>query len=170
MMRWPVMWPLVGIEPQKSCWTGCITTQQVCDIKSLVIKRKLSKLFMFWSCFSVSVDIWSVGCIMAEFLTGRPLFPGTDRILLVTVSKAWEVLLHKFVNKWNRFFSVMFLSAQRHKSFLCWDTFLVFSRLTHNLYSNISTSVLSVSVIGSGSCSLFASVSFYEPVPLDVWT
>ena len=26
-----------------------------------------------------TVDIWSVGCIMAELLTGRPLFPGDDR-------------------------------------------------------------------------------------------
>lgn len=30
---------------------------------------------------SATVDIWSVGCIMAELLTGKPLFPGTDRIL-----------------------------------------------------------------------------------------
>uniref|UniRef100_A0A8C7YZ80 mitogen-activated protein kinase n=1 Tax=Oryzias sinensis TaxID=183150 RepID=A0A8C7YZ80_9TELE len=29
---------------------------------------------------SVVVDIWSVGCIMAELLTGRTLFPGTDHI------------------------------------------------------------------------------------------
>ncbi|MBN3322277.1 MK14 kinase, partial [Atractosteus spatula] len=29
---------------------------------------------------SKSVDIWSVGCIMAELLTGRTLFPGTDHI------------------------------------------------------------------------------------------
>ena len=28
-----------------------------------------------------SVDIWSVGCIMAELLTGQPTFAGTDRIL-----------------------------------------------------------------------------------------
>ena len=27
------------------------------------------------------VDIWSVGCIMAELLTRKTLFPGTDRIL-----------------------------------------------------------------------------------------
>ena len=26
-----------------------------------------------------SVDLWSVGCIMAEMLTGKTLFPGTDR-------------------------------------------------------------------------------------------
>lgn len=31
--------------------------------------------------FNFPVDIWSVGCIMAELLTGRTLFPGTDRIL-----------------------------------------------------------------------------------------
>ena len=29
-----------------------------------------------------SVDMWSVGCIMAEVLTGQVLFPGSDRILL----------------------------------------------------------------------------------------
>uniref|UniRef100_A0A8C7DHQ6 mitogen-activated protein kinase n=1 Tax=Oncorhynchus kisutch TaxID=8019 RepID=A0A8C7DHQ6_ONCKI len=29
---------------------------------------------------SAHLDIWSVGCIMAELLTGRTLFPGTDHI------------------------------------------------------------------------------------------
>uniref|UniRef100_A0A2K6FTR2 mitogen-activated protein kinase n=1 Tax=Propithecus coquereli TaxID=379532 RepID=A0A2K6FTR2_PROCO len=28
----------------------------------------------------ITIDIWSVGCIMAELLTGRTLFPGTDHI------------------------------------------------------------------------------------------
>lgn len=31
--------------------------------------------------YNQTVDIWSVGCIMAELLTGRTLFPGSDRIL-----------------------------------------------------------------------------------------
>ena len=30
--------------------------------------------------FSALVDIWSVGCIMAELLTGQVLFPGQDHI------------------------------------------------------------------------------------------
>lgn len=36
--------------------------------------------------YSTSIDIWSVGCIMAEMYTGRPLFPGTqneDQILRI---------------------------------------------------------------------------------------
>ena len=28
----------------------------------------------------VIVDMWSVGCIMAELLTGQVLFPGSDHI------------------------------------------------------------------------------------------
>lgn len=28
--------------------------------------------------YTTSIDIWSVGCIMAELYTGRPLFPGHD--------------------------------------------------------------------------------------------
>ena len=30
--------------------------------------------------FIFLVDIWSVGCIMAELITGKTLFPGDDRI------------------------------------------------------------------------------------------
>lgn len=40
-----------------------------------------------WMHYTQTVDIWSVGCIMAELMTGRTLFPGTDRILLLKKKK-----------------------------------------------------------------------------------
>lgn len=54
-------------------WAECVWGQNTADV-----------LRNCWLCLSlrcVAVDIWSVGCIMAELLTGRTLFPGTDRIL-----------------------------------------------------------------------------------------
>uniref|UniRef100_A0A8C6PZA1 mitogen-activated protein kinase n=1 Tax=Nothobranchius furzeri TaxID=105023 RepID=A0A8C6PZA1_NOTFU len=38
------------------------------------------EIMLNWMHYNMTVDIWSVGCIMAELLTGRPLFPGTDHI------------------------------------------------------------------------------------------
>lgn len=37
------------------------------------------EIMLNWMHYTQTVDIWSVGCIMAELLTGRTLFPGTDR-------------------------------------------------------------------------------------------
>lgn len=33
-----------------------------------------------WQRYGKMVDIWSAGCILAEMLRGRPLFPGKDHI------------------------------------------------------------------------------------------
>ena len=30
--------------------------------------------------YSTAVDVWSIGCIFAEMVTGRPLFPGDSEI------------------------------------------------------------------------------------------
>uniref|UniRef100_A0A4W5QUN6 mitogen-activated protein kinase n=1 Tax=Hucho hucho TaxID=62062 RepID=A0A4W5QUN6_9TELE len=38
------------------------------------------EIMLNWMHYNMTVDIWSVGCIMAELLTGRTLFPGTDYI------------------------------------------------------------------------------------------
>nr|ALF99798.1 mitogen activated protein kinase p38 [Urechis unicinctus] len=38
------------------------------------------EIMLNWMRYNQTVDIWSVGCIMAELLTGKPLFPGTDHI------------------------------------------------------------------------------------------
>ncbi|XP_070557685.1 mitogen-activated protein kinase 14B-like isoform X2 [Ptychodera flava] len=38
------------------------------------------EIMLNWMHYSQTVDIWSVGCIMAELLTSRTLFPGCDHI------------------------------------------------------------------------------------------
>ncbi|XP_037910535.1 mitogen-activated protein kinase p38b-like isoform X2 [Hermetia illucens] len=38
------------------------------------------EIMLNWMHYNQTVDIWSVGCIMAELLTGRTLFPGTDHL------------------------------------------------------------------------------------------
>uniref|UniRef100_A0A0N5AQZ7 mitogen-activated protein kinase n=1 Tax=Syphacia muris TaxID=451379 RepID=A0A0N5AQZ7_9BILA len=38
------------------------------------------EIMLNWMHYTQTVDIWSVGCIMAELITGRTLFPGADRM------------------------------------------------------------------------------------------
>lgn len=38
------------------------------------------EIMLNWMHYNQTVDVWSVGCIMAEMLTGKTLFPGTDHI------------------------------------------------------------------------------------------
>lgn len=33
-----------------------------------------------WKWYDEKVDIWSAGCILAEMILSRPLFPGKDHI------------------------------------------------------------------------------------------
>lgn len=33
---------------------------------------------LFLSQYTPAIDIWSIGCIFAEMLTGKPLFPGKN--------------------------------------------------------------------------------------------
>jgi len=56
------------------------------------------EIMLNWMHYNLTVDIWSVGCIMAEMLTGKTLFPGTDhidqltRILVLCGTPAEETL------------------------------------------------------------------------------
>jgi p38 MAP kinase len=38
------------------------------------------EIMLNWMHYNQTVDIWSVGCIMAELLTSKTIFPGTDHI------------------------------------------------------------------------------------------
>ncbi len=35
-----------------------------------------------------AIDVWSVGCILAEMLSGKPLFPGKDCSVLAAEHRA----------------------------------------------------------------------------------
>ena len=37
------------------------------------------EIMLTWQKYDVAVDIWSTGCIFAEMLEGKTLFPGKDR-------------------------------------------------------------------------------------------
>ncbi|ULT96662.1 hypothetical protein L3Y34_004900 [Caenorhabditis briggsae] len=38
------------------------------------------EIMLNWMHYTQTVDIWSVGCILAELITGKTLFPGSDHI------------------------------------------------------------------------------------------
>ncbi|CAB1311940.1 unnamed protein product [Coregonus sp. 'balchen'] len=47
--------------------------------------------------YQANVDVWSIGCIMAEMVRGSVLFPGTDRILTWTL-----VVPPLYIDQWNK--------------------------------------------------------------------
>uniref|UniRef100_A0A8C6Q0E0 mitogen-activated protein kinase n=1 Tax=Nothobranchius furzeri TaxID=105023 RepID=A0A8C6Q0E0_NOTFU len=62
------------------------------------------EIMLNWMHYNMTVDIWSVGCIMAELLTGRPLFPGTDHIdqlklIMTLVGRPGQELLDKITSE-----------------------------------------------------------------------
>ncbi len=56
----------------------------------LVIGSGLNIICLVQLCVCVcpTADVWSVGCVMAELLTGQTLFPGNDCILELSQHKA----------------------------------------------------------------------------------
>lgn len=87
------MWPLGGTEPQ-NYWSEILTMESMkLLILACTVFRELSKLvltnffvyglslltskFFF---FFRAVDIWAVGCLLFEMITGDPLFPGDSDI------------------------------------------------------------------------------------------
>ncbi|XP_062860723.1 mitogen-activated protein kinase 12b [Trichomycterus rosablanca] len=76
---------------------GNLAVNQNCELKILdfglarqadsemtgyVVTRwyRAPEVILNWMHYSQTVDIWSVGCIMAEMILGRPLFKGNDHL------------------------------------------------------------------------------------------
>ena len=38
------------------------------------------EIMLTWQKYDTEVDVWSAGCIFAEMLEGKPLFPGKDHV------------------------------------------------------------------------------------------
>jgi p38 MAP kinase len=50
--------------------TGYVTTRYY----------RAPEIMLTWQKYSYAVDVWSVGCILAEMLLGQVLFPGNDHV------------------------------------------------------------------------------------------
>ncbi|CAG0919761.1 unnamed protein product [Notodromas monacha] len=62
------------------------------------------EIMLNWMHYNQTVDIWSVGCIMAELLTSRNLFPGTDHVdqlmrIMVLCGTPSDELLNKITSQ-----------------------------------------------------------------------
>lgn len=61
--------------------------------KKIIRWYRAPEIMLNWMHYNQTVDIWSVGCIMAELLTSRTLFPGTDRILFQILIKTFPLTI-----------------------------------------------------------------------------
>merc|ERR1712168_1375786 len=81
-------------RPTESEMTGYVATRWY----------RAPEIMLNWMHYNQTVDIWSVGCIMAEMLTGKTLFPGTDHIdqltrILVLCGTPSEETLNKITSE-----------------------------------------------------------------------
>lgn len=66
-----------GTVRRRLCFLSRCTQRFVIDVSRIMCKSSDCNVFAPVSP-SQAIDIWAVGCILAELLNGRPLFPGRD--------------------------------------------------------------------------------------------
>ncbi|KAK9399529.1 mitogen-activated protein kinase 12 [Crotalus adamanteus] len=72
------------------------------EMTGYVVTRwyRAPEVILNWMHYTQTVDIWSVGCIMAEMVTGRPLFKGNDHLdQLTEIMKVTGTPAQDFVQK-----------------------------------------------------------------------
>ncbi|XP_074534160.1 mitogen-activated protein kinase 12 [Halichoeres trimaculatus] len=96
---------------------GNLAVNQDCELKILdfglarqadsemtgyVVTRwyRAPEVILSWMRYTQTVDIWSVGCIMAEMLQGKPLFKGSDHLdQLSEIMKITGTPTQEFISK-----------------------------------------------------------------------
>ncbi|EYE91865.1 mitogen activated protein kinase [Aspergillus ruber CBS 135680] len=70
----------------KICDFG-LAREQDHQMTGYVVTRyyRAPEVMLTWQQYNYAVDIWSVGCILAEMLRGKPLFPGKNHIDQFTI-------------------------------------------------------------------------------------
>lgn len=72
------------------------------EMTGYVVTRwyRAPEVILSWMHYTQTVDIWSVGCIMAEMLKGRPLFKGSDHLdQLTEIMKVTGTPTQEFILK-----------------------------------------------------------------------
>uniref|UniRef100_A0A8C5CPW6 MTSS I-BAR domain containing 2a n=1 Tax=Gadus morhua TaxID=8049 RepID=A0A8C5CPW6_GADMO len=72
------------------------------EMTGYVVTRwyRAPEVILSWMHYTQTVDIWSVGCIMAEMLQGKPLFKGSDHLdQLSEIMKITGTPTQEFISK-----------------------------------------------------------------------
>uniref|UniRef100_A0AAR2L3M7 mitogen-activated protein kinase n=1 Tax=Pygocentrus nattereri TaxID=42514 RepID=A0AAR2L3M7_PYGNA len=72
------------------------------EMTGYVVTRwyRAPEVILNWMHYTQTVDIWSVGCIMAEMLMGKPLFKGNDHLdQLTEIMKITGTPTQEFISK-----------------------------------------------------------------------
>ena len=65
------------LQREAACW-GAASTLPSLSLAPACRYRAPELCGSFFAKYSPAIDIWSIGCIFAEVLLGRPLFPGRN--------------------------------------------------------------------------------------------
>lgn len=61
--------------------------------------RRPPELLLGTTKYGPAVDMWSVGCIFAELLHGKPIFPGKDEVCSICWMRKWFSFNYLKINK-----------------------------------------------------------------------
>ena len=69
---------------------------------TIMIITRAPEILLASKRYTFGVDMWSLGCILAEMLLGKPLFPGTS-----TINQVPLLLLMVVMGMWKRMMIIM---------------------------------------------------------------